>query len=133
MAQFFSVQSLGDAARLAAGGAPWPTGLQRSNLGLGLYAWETLAEAEAYRQLLTTHGAAGLLILTYVVSDADMAGLTTLDLTFLSDDDVNAWMALYSCYGQGQCHGLEHVIRQTNHGKEHYFAASVFGKLTVIP
>jgi hypothetical protein len=46
MVRFFTVQSATDAARLAAGGSPWPTGLQRANLGIGLYAWDFLETAE---------------------------------------------------------------------------------------
>ena len=62
-----------------------------------------------------------------------MNGLSTMDLTQLSDDDVNAWMAQYSCYGQAQRHGFEHVIRSTDRGKEHYFAAAAFDKLKEVP
>jgi len=133
MALFFTVQSQADASRLAAGGAPWPAGLQRANLGLGLYAWESLQEAENYRQLLVNHGATGLVVLTYAVNDVDMAALTTLDLTLLSDEDVNAWMAMFSLYGQGQPHNFEHIVRNTGKGREHYFAAPVFGQLTEMP
>ena len=44
-----SERSESDLARLASGGEPWPTGLQRANLGEGLYAWGTQAYAAAYR------------------------------------------------------------------------------------
>src|SRR5579862_4204369 len=129
MARFFTVQSRSDAVRLTAGGAPWPAGLQRANLGQGLYAWETLLEADVYRQVLLRHGANDLVILTYEAADIDIGGFAKLDLTQLSDDDVNVWMAQYSRYGQGLRHGFEYVVRNTDMGKEHYFAPAAFAKL----
>jgi hypothetical protein len=133
MARFFTVQSGKDAIRLSVGGAPWPKGLKRANLGQGLYAWELYQDADAYRQLLMTHGAKDLIVLTYEINDNDLAKLLSFDLTKLGDDDVNAWMAQFSQYGQGRPHGFEHVMRNTDRGKEHYFAANVFTTFKEVP
>ncbi len=129
MARFYSVQTPADAARLAAGGIPWPTGLQRANLGPGFYAWASLTEAEHYREVLERHGATDLRIVIYEAADETLATIKTLDLTRLSDDDVNAWMERYSQYGSAEAHEWEHIVRGTDKGTEYYFAASIFGKL----
>lgn len=133
MARFFSVQSEEDAARLAAGGPPWPTGLQRANLGPGLYAWDSPEQAERYRDLLLRHGAKDLLIVVYAIPDDELARLRTLDLTLLSDEEVYIWIDRHSHYGDALPHDEEYVIRHTEIGKEHYFAASVFGRLEESP
>jgi hypothetical protein len=133
MLRLFTVQSKTDVARLRNGGSPWPAGLQRANLGQGLYAWESHGDALGYRNLLSAHGAKDLDILEFKVADVDFATFSSCDLTLLSDDDVNDWMAQFSQYGQGLPHGFEHVIRNTDRGKEHYFSASVFARLTEVP
>jgi hypothetical protein len=38
-------------------------------------------------------------------------------------------MATYSQYGKAEPHDSEYVIRYTDLGAEHHFAAAVFGKL----
>lgn len=123
MRTFYSVQSEADAARLASGGAPWPTGLQRANLGEGLYAWGTRAEAEAYAA-----GKEGARILEFNMSNAEYSGLKSLDMRLMSDDAATAWLEQYSQYGQGLPHGFEHIIRQTGAGTEYYFSPTAFGK-----
>lgn len=123
MRTFYSVQSEADAARLAAGGEPWPTGLQRANLGEGLYAWGTRAEAEAYAA-----GKEGASILELNMSNAEYSGLKSLDMRLMSDDAATAWLEQYSQYGQGLPHGFEHIIRQTGAGTEYYFSPTAFGK-----
>lgn len=133
MARFFSVQSPADAARLAAGGLPWPTGLQRANLGGGFYAWDSREAAERYLDRLQQHGAAALRIVTYEITEEELRLLKKLDLTQASDDDVNAWMAQHSHYGDAEPHELEYVVRNTDIGTEHYFAATIFGKLKEVP
>jgi hypothetical protein len=133
MAKFFSVQSAEDAVRLAKGGSPWPTGLQRANLGTGFYAWESLETAEQYRNLLQQHGATDLRIVVYEVADESLGKLRKLDLTQLSDDEVNAWMEKHSHYGDAEPHDWEYVLRNTDLGTEHYFAAAIFGQLTEVP
>lgn len=131
--RFYSVQSPADASRLAAGGEPWPGGLRRANLGPGFYAWDSLEIAERYRELLARHGARkDLQIIVYESSKADLDQMKTLDLTELGDDEANAWMEKHSHYGEAIPHELEHVIRNTDKGTEHYFAAAVFGRLTEV-
>src|SRR5437763_1145467 len=106
MPLFYSVQKPEDAMRLDAGGEPWPTGLQRANLGPGIYTWPSLGEARKYQQLLENHGAwaADLEMMSFEITDAQLAMMKTLDLTLLSDDEVMAWMERYSQYGLGEAH-----------------------------
>jgi hypothetical protein len=133
MATFYSVQSTKDVARLAAGGSPWPTGLQRANLGPGLYAWESIEIAARYRAVLERHGASDLRILHYELAENDLGQMKKLDLTALTDSEVNAWMERYSHYGDAEPHEWDYVARQTEIGVEHYFAARVFAKLKEVP
>ncbi len=118
---------------MAAGGVPWPTGLQRANLGAGFYGWRTRQEAVQYQDVLERHGASNLVIVTYEISDEKPATMKRLDLTQLTDDEVLAWLDRYSQYGACEAHEWEYVIRGTDKGTEHYFAASVFMLLQEIP
>ena len=102
MSRFFSVQSVEDAARLSAGGLPWPTGLERANLGIGFYAWNSLEEAEQYRNQLQRLGAINLRIVVYDIADEALSTLKTLDHTQCSDEEVNTWMDKYSQYGDAE-------------------------------
>lgn len=133
MPTFYSVQSAADATRLAGGGQPWPTGLQRANLGIGFYAWDSRETAEQYLLVLLKHGATGLRIVTYEIPDTVLARLKTLDLTLLGDDEVTDFLTRYSQYGDGEPHDWEYIQRLTDKGKEHYFAASVFAQLREVP
>jgi hypothetical protein len=129
MARVYSVQSAQDAARLAAGGLPWPPGLQRANLGIGFYAWDSFETAEHYRSRLQRHGATDLQIVVYEMSAGDLLKLKMMDLRQLPDEEVNAWMDKYSQYGGAEPHDWEYIIRYTDLGAEHYFAAAIFAKL----
>src|SRR5437764_220796 len=120
MARFYSVQSPDDAARLAAGGSPWPTGLRRANLGVGFYAWDSHDTADQYRVLLERRGAKGLSVVSYEIAVDDLNVLGTLDLTKLSDEDATAWLDRHSHYGDAAPHGFDHVVRYTNFGVEHF-------------
>ncbi len=128
MPQFYSVQSKQDAQRLAGAGEPWPTGLQRSNLGIGLYAWESRVTAEHYGKLLENRGASDLAIVCYEIYQGDLMALKALDLTRMTDEEVDDWMERFSHYGNAEPHEWEYVIRATDKGTEHYFAADVFAK-----
>jgi len=124
---FYTVQNEANAARLLAGGAPWPTGVSKSLLGEGLYTWGTRSQAEAYLALLETRGATGLQIIEARIGASQYQSLKMLDLCTLDDAALNAWMDQYSLYGQGATHGLEHVIRQTgNFGPEYFFSKDIF-------
>ena len=129
MPEFYSVQSPADAARLVAGGEPWPTGLRRANLGIGLYAWDSLAAAERYRSSHVEHGVEQLTITIFTIAAEDLVKMKTLDLTRLTDEEVDAWMAKYSHYGNALPHAFDYVVRSTDKGIEHYFRASVFSRL----
>jgi RHS repeat-associated protein len=127
LASFFSVQGLADATRLRSGGAPWPTGLERANMGQGFYSWASETEALNYKALLERHGRNGLEIVKFDIDDASLASLKRLDLRTMSDDAVDAWMEEFSHYGKAKPHSFEYVIRRTNIGNEHYFSKEVFG------
>ena len=129
MVRFYTVQSVEDAARLSAGGIPWPTGLQRANLGPGLYAWGTREDAESYHQVLLEHGVGPCRILVYELQEDDLHNMKKLDLTLMSDEEVTAWLANFSHYGAARPHEWEYVVRATARGKEHFFAASAFARL----
>ena len=131
--RYYSVQSPNDAARLRAGGDPWPVGLRWANLGPGLYAWADPNDAERYRAHLQQRGAVDLVVVTYEISDDDLPRLGKQDLTQLSDEDLAVWLEQYSEYGDGEPHGYEYVVRSTGMGTEHYFASSVFQRLREVP
>ncbi len=125
---FYSVQNTADAARLARGGEPWPTGLSRANLGPGFYAWGSRADAESYLRRLEQQGATDLQIVAYEIAEGDLARLTTKDLTSLSDEAVDEFMDQYSHYGRALPHDYQHIIRNTGIGApEHYFSPDAFG------
>jgi len=126
---FYSVQTSADAVRLARGGEPWPTGLQKANIGPGFYAWENRADAERYHARLTEHGVTDLQIVSYRIVNDDLVRLKTLDMRDLSDDTINDWMTKHSHYGGDSPvpHDYQHVIRNTGmRVSEHYFASEVF-------
>ena len=115
------------------GGEPWPTGLQRSNLGIGLYAWASRVTAEQYGKLLENRGITDLVIIRYEILAGDLEALQILDLTPMADKEVNEWMMRHSHYGDAEPHEFEYLIRLTDKGTEHYFAANVFAKLREVP
>lgn len=124
---FYTVQNEANAARLLAGGAPWPTGVSKSLLGEGLYTWGTRSQAEAYLALLESRGASGLQIMEARIGASQYQSLGRLDLRTLDNAALEAWMEQYSLYGQGAPHGLGHIIRQTgNFGPEYFFSKDVF-------
>jgi hypothetical protein len=128
MRTFYTVQDEADAGRLFAGGTPWPTSPTRAHLGEGLYATDSLSQAEAYLSRLEGQGASGLQIITASISEARYTALSTLDLRALGDDAANAWLGTHSTlFGEGVPHGLDHVIRQTgNFGAEFFFSKNIF-------
>ena len=126
---FYSVLSSADVARLARGGEPWPTGLQKANMGPGFYVWETLADAERYRARWLEHGVADLQIIAYRIANDDLANLRILDMRNMNDDAINDWMERHSHYGGDHPlpHGYQHIIRNTGMAApEHYFSSDVF-------
>ena len=129
---FYSVQNQADRVRLVEGGGePWPTGVSKSLLGEGFYAWGNIGQAQAYLANLASRGATGLNILQGKIGDLQYRGLNTLDLRTLSDPALESWMERFSLYGEGAAHGYEHVIRLTgNFGPEFFFSKEVFNLFT---
>jgi hypothetical protein len=106
---------------LASGGTPWPTGLQRANLGEGLYAWGNQADAAAYAA-----NKPGSVIMQFNMSASDYSSLNTLDMGTMSEDAATEWMSTYSEWGAAQPHGFDHIIRPTSMGTEYYFSPNAF-------
>jgi hypothetical protein len=77
-------------------------------------------------RLLEGHGATGLRVMEATIGEAEYQGLRTLDLRGYTDEAVNAWMDVYSRYGQGLSHSYQHIIRPTDIGDEFYFSKDVF-------
>jgi hypothetical protein len=117
--------------RLRAGGAAWPSGALRAHLGAGVYAWERLSEAPAYRRMLSRR-TADLRILRFAVSRSRLRSLRTINVDELEDPE--AWMRRHSSLWTDAParHGAQYVRRRTavrrgdETAVEHYFAASVF-------
>ena len=128
LADFFSAQNAQHAARLRTGGAPWPSGLERANMGEGFYSWASSAEAENYKALLERHGANDLEVVKFTIDDSTLESLNTKDLRKLADADVDEWMEEFSHYGSANPHGFDYVVRKTNLGDEHYFSPKAFSK-----
>jgi hypothetical protein len=89
----------------------------------------TRQDAEQYQEVLERHGASNLEIVTYEISDEKLATMKRLDLTRFTDKEVMDWLDRYSQYGAGESHDWDYVVRGTDKGTEHYFAASVFNQL----
>lgn len=130
---YYSVQSAGDAARLAGGGEPWPTSPNKAHIGAGLYSWGTRGDAQLYWERLRNRGIDAD-ILSFQISNSNLKKLRRLDLRPpISDQIVNEWLELHSSlYGEGRPHNYQYVIRMTNSGAEHYFDKDVFSLFTVI-
>lgn len=127
---FYSVQDKTGVERLLAGGAPWPSGVNKSLLGEGFYAWGTRGQAQSYMAHLEGRGASGLSIVEVRIPRLQYQGLRTLDMRGMSDEAAMAWMETYSKYGAGLPHGFEHVVRPTgNFGAESFFSKDVFHML----
>jgi hypothetical protein len=107
----------------------WPSGLQRANLGLGLYTWATSEDAERYAAHLLKREAVALVVVVYEIAEDELERLKKQDLTQLSDEDANAWLNKYSEYGDAEPHDWDYIIRNTGMGTEHYFASHVFNRL----
>ena len=93
---FYTVQTEADAMRLRSGGSPWPTGMSRANMGSGLYAWGTPQEAAQYAARLQAKGVSVETIRLQMTTKA-FGKLNGVDLTRMSDAQVNAWMQKYGC------------------------------------
>jgi hypothetical protein len=127
-AMFHTVQGAEDAARLRAGGSPWPTGASRSSLGQGVYSFGSRAEAESYATHLAGRGASDLEVMSFNVSGSDLASFKSLNIDSLADPE--AFLSKYSeLWGGTPNHGFEYLTRGTQFGTEHFFDSSVFGRL----
>lgn len=130
--QFYSVQGKEDAARLMGDGVPWPNKPTQAHLGEGVYAWDNLADAQKYMDLLSNKGREGLSILKINISESAYNKLNILDLTKMSDVKVDIWMDTYSQFGKGMPHGYDGVIRATgNFGNENFFSKAIFDLLEI--
>jgi hypothetical protein len=124
---FYSVQGPEDAARLSAGGTPWPIEPNRAHMGPGLYSWGSKERAVNYFNIMNKR-VDNLEIMPFRISNKNLNSLNKLDLRPpVSDDAANAWLGKYSSlYGEGIPHDYEYVIRGTGIGAEHYFSNNAF-------
>lgn len=126
---FYTVQNSTDAKRLLSDGTPWPTEPNRANLGEGVYAWSSKEDALNYFNIKSKR-TSDLQILEFEVSQADLSKMKQLDLTKMTDDEVNAFLDSYARLNGGTPnHGYEYIQRMTGLGVENYFNKSVFEKL----
>jgi hypothetical protein len=124
---FYSVQGPEDAARLSAGGTPWPIAPNRAHMGPGLYSWGSRERATNYFNMLSKN-ADNLKIMPFRISNKNLNNLNKLDLRPpMSDDAANTWLGKHSSlYGEGIPHAYDYIIRGTNIGDEHYFSTNAF-------
>ena len=125
---FFTVQSTEDAARLQAGGAPWPTAPTRAHLGEGAYSFESRSAAEQYQAKLAPHVPSDvkLHVVELEIEEQALAGLKRIDLRG-NDALAESFVARHSkLYGAGEPHLFEYVIRPTNVAPEHFFSPAAF-------
>ena len=128
---FYTVQNAADAARLRAGGAPWPTEPSRAALGEGVYAFGEQAGAQAYQNALTSQGASGLEIVPFEVSAGDLASMRSLNIDLLPD--AEAFLGKFSqLWGGTPDHGYDLLMRGTQFGTEHFFSKSVYDLLNFL-
>ncbi|MBQ8188505.1 MAG: RHS repeat-associated core domain-containing protein [Lachnospiraceae bacterium] len=126
---FYTVQNSADAKRLLKDGLPWPTDSYRANLGDGVYAWSNKEDALNYFNIKSKR-TSDLQILEFEVLQTDLNMMKKLDLTKMSDDEVNAFLECYARLNGGTPnHGYDYIQRMTGLGVENYFHKSVYKKL----
>ena len=126
---FYTVQNSADAKRLLSDGLPWPTDPHRANLGDGVYAWSSKEDAINYFNIKSKR-TDDLQILEFEVLQTDLNKMKQLDLTKMSDDEVNTFLDNYARLNGGTPnHGYDYIQRMTGLGVENYFNKSVYGKL----
>jgi RHS repeat-associated protein len=130
--RFYGVFSDNAAARLAAGGDPWPTGLSRANLGEGLYVWGSRTDAANYLQLRQANpafdeAARGTQIRSFLVGNDDLNRFSRLDLRNVDEFTFQGFIDNHTEYADKFLpHGFEYVIYPRAVGTEHFFDRSVF-------
>lgn len=126
MSTFYTVQGAADAARLRAGGEPWPSEPAKAALGQGVYSWATLEEAEGYARILAAKGADDLETMSFTVSEQALAAMRTVNVDLLTEKEAELFMGKYSqLWGGVPDHNFDRIIRGTNLGVEHFFSKSV--------
>jgi hypothetical protein len=124
---FYTVQNSEDGARLLSDGRPWPTEPHKANLGEGVYSWDNLDDAKNYLNLKQRRADEDLNIHEFKVYYKELAKMKSLDMTKLSDEQVDEFLDKYAKLNGGTPnHGFEYIRRGTNIGVENYFSSSVF-------
>ena len=124
------------------GKGEWPTGFERANLGIGVYAFDSLKDTEKYGKrreeeiLEKTGEKANLKIVRLTFSEASLRDFKEqgkeIDLRELPPDEYDEWMTKHSSYGEENVskdyrikkpflHEFLHVINPRELGTEHYF------------
>ena len=130
--RFFSVQGSRGFARMFSGGTPWPNISNKAHLGIGLYLWESATDAKNYQKIFNGRNISTK-ILNFDISLSKLKKLKTMDLTKLSDLEVDNFLGKYSSlYGEGLSHNFDRVMRKTgNFGVENYFHKSTFKSFNI--
>lgn len=119
------MQGPNSAARLRAGGEPWPTTDSRAALGPGVYSFDSPASAEAYANVLASHGRANLEIMPFNVSESGLASMRSINIDNLPNPED--FLSKYSqLWGGIPNHGYDWIMRGTQFGTENFFSKSVF-------
>lgn len=126
---FYSVQNLDDIARLKAGGLPWPSAPNKSEFGLGLYAWSSKKTANAYMQhLQNIFPEANLSVVSFSINRFSLMGLRKVNLLTAPEKFVERFVAQHSkIHGAGRPHNYQHVIAPTGlFDAQYYFSKDIF-------
>ncbi|WP_143091063.1 hypothetical protein [Thermoflexibacter ruber] len=125
---FYTVQNEANANRLRTTGYPFPSEPNKSDIGEGVYSWETYEEALSHKSHLENNrGVAGLEIMVLGIKKGVFANLLQKDLTLLSDNNREIWHRRYAkTWGGVPNHGLQYIRRANRFGFEHYFHHSIF-------
>lgn len=99
-------------------------------MGTGLYAWGNPQEAAQYAAKMQAKGLTVETVKLQMTKEA-FGKLNGIDLTKMTDAQVDNWMAKFSQYGEGLGHGKDYVARGTGMGTEHYFSSDAFKKMWV--
>ncbi|WP_158261262.1 MULTISPECIES: RHS repeat-associated core domain-containing protein [Pirellulaceae] len=129
--RFYSVLSDKAAARLAAGGEPWPTGMNRANLGEGLYVWGRKSDAVGYFTKRSLKGdfdpSYGTAIRSFRISNSRLRSFSRIDLRQVSGEAFDQFTDTYTAYADDMIpHGFDYVIYPRALGTEHFFDKRVY-------
>ncbi|RCS49490.1 RHS repeat-associated core domain-containing protein [Bremerella cremea] len=135
--RFYSVLSDKAAARLAAGGEPWPA-LSESgaNLGEGIYLWARRCVALRYlarkESRFDFDPSRGTAIRSFRIRNSRLQSFSRLDLRAVDETTFQRFIDTHTAYVENFVpHGMEYIIYPRGIGTEHFFDKSVFQWFTM--